>query len=93
MVKKMKQWVNDHKAQAQLAACTMGAPVMLAAGTLAGAAEGDFNLATTMTTVVQTCVTDIMGMVGAILPVGVTVLAASIGITYGYKLIKRIIKP
>lgn len=93
MINKIKQLANEYKPQFRLATVTMAVPVMSAVGMMASAAEGDFSLATTMTTVVTTCVTDIMAMIAAVLPVGVTVLAASIGIAYGTKLIKRIIKP
>lgn len=55
------------------------------------AAEGDFDLATTMTTTVTKIVADLLAMIAGVLPVTVTLIAASIGITYAIKFIKKLI--
>lgn len=56
------------------------------------AAEGDFDLSTTMTTSVQQIVNDLLKMIAAVVPVTVTLMGAAIGVTYGIKFIQRIIK-
>lgn len=55
--------------------------------------ESTFDLAAVMTTSVQSIVSDLLAMVGAVLPVGLTVLGVSIGIAYGIKFIKKIVHP
>ncbi|MCL2820983.1 MAG: hypothetical protein FWD38_09205 [Oscillospiraceae bacterium] len=59
-------------------------------GTAVVASASDFNITTTMTTAFQSLVTDLLAMLAAVLPIGLTVLAASLGITFGIKWIKKI---
>lgn len=50
----------------------------------------DLDLAAIMTSAATTIIADLLAMVAAILPITVTLLAASIGIAYGIKFIKKI---
>ena len=73
------------------ASCMM-AMLMCSAFAVDGDAAASFDLSTTMTTSVQSIVTELLKMIAAVMPVTVTLLAAAIGITYGITFIKRIIK-
>lgn len=88
MLAKLKNVVGMRRARY----FTMGTLMAALLSFGAFAAEGDFNLATTMSAAVQTCVNDILGMIAAVLPIGITVLAVSVGIAYGTKFIKKIMK-
>ena len=77
-------------AMAAMAVCAMA---MCSAGAVDSGSTPSFNLATTMSAAVQSCVNDIVDMIAAVLPIGVTVLAVSVGVAYGTRFIKKIIKP
>ena len=88
MFVKIKEFFR-HNRFAVSASCMMA---MLMCSAFAAEGDGSFDLATTMTTSVQTIVNDLLKMIAAVLPVTVTLLAAAVGITYGITFIKRIIK-
>jgi len=54
------------------------------------ASADTFNVTTTMSTAFQTLVTDLLSMLAAILPIGLTVLGASVAIAFGIKWFRRI---
>lgn len=87
MFKRIKSFVSRNRAA--MSAGIMSAMFMLS--TVAGAAEGDFDLAATMTSSVQSIVTNLLSMITAVLPITITLLAASIGISYGIRFIKKIV--
>lgn len=74
------------------ASCMMAMLMCSAFAADADAAAASFDLSTTMTSSVQSIVTELLKMIAAVMPVTVTLLAAAIGITYGITFIKRIIK-
>lgn len=89
MLKRIKSFISHNRAA--VSAGIMSAMFMLS--TVAGAAgeTPTFDLAATMTTSVQTIVNNLLGMISAVLPVTVTLLAAAIGVSYAIKFIKKIV--
>ena len=50
-----------------------------------------FDLAAVMTTAVQSMVNDLIKMMTAVIPIGLTVLGVSVGVTMGKKWIKKLL--
>lgn len=88
MIAKIKGWLR-HNRFAVSASCMM-MMLMCSAFALDDQAAS-FDLATTMTSSVQTIVNDLLKMIAAVLPVTVTLLAAAVGITYGITFIRKIL--
>ena len=87
MFSKVKSWLRHNRFFVS-ASCMMA---MLLCSAFAAEGDAAFDLGTTMTTSVTTIVNDLLGMIGKVVPVTVTLLAAAIGINYGIRFIKRLI--
>ena len=86
---KIRALVSRNRVPISVAAMSSAFAFMSSAFALDDAAS--FDLATTMTTSVTTIVNQLLGMIGKVVPVTVTLLAAGVGINYGIRFIKRLI--
>lgn len=64
---------------------------MLCMSAFAAGEDSAFNLTTVMTTSVQQIVNDLLACVAAVLPIALTLFAATIGITYTITFVKKIL--
>jgi len=65
---------------------------MVSATAVTASADSTFNVTGVMTSSFQTLVTDLLAMIAALLPIGLTVLGASIAIAFGIRWFKKITK-
>lgn len=88
-MEKFKEFLKTEKRKILLAATPAMVAVMAVVPAFAADELPTFDLATTMTTAVTTLVGNLLTMIAAIFPVTITLLAASIGVSYGVKFIKN----
>lgn len=88
-MKKLKDWFSQKKNKLMVVLAT--AVPLSALSAFAVDESPAFDLSATMTTAVSKIVSDLTSMIGAVVPIAVTLLGASIGIIYGIRFIKKII--
>ena len=86
----MKDKLKSFLGGARVRVCVLMSALMALGMCSALAAEGDIDIASIMASAATSIVADTLNMVAVVLPILVTLLGASIAITYGIKFIKRI---